>query len=88
SGDGALGLATRVGKSNAMGVWPKRCRALSRLPPQSKMSELRPLRYGVRRQNEVTTALWPWQCVWVNPLRWEFGQSGVARSRACHRTPK
>ncbi|MEW6160624.1 MAG: hypothetical protein AB1813_24605, partial [Verrucomicrobiota bacterium] len=96
--------------------------------------------YGVRRQNAVTTALWPWSCVWVNPVRWELakavsralalatavqnernspsialwsapaersgdgalamvvrvgkscalgvGQSGVARSRACHRTPK
>ncbi|MEW6160231.1 MAG: hypothetical protein AB1813_22590 [Verrucomicrobiota bacterium] len=95
--------------------------------------------YGVRRQNEVTTALWPWRSVWVNPERWELakavsralalatalqnersvstalwsapaersgdgalapatqvgkssalgiGQSRVARSRACHRTPK
>ncbi|MEW6160885.1 MAG: hypothetical protein AB1813_25940, partial [Verrucomicrobiota bacterium] len=114
-------------------------RALSRLPPHSKMSGVCPPRYGVRRQNEVATALWPQQHASVNPVRWELakavsralalatalqnersvstalwsapaersgdgalapatrvgksfalgvGQSGVARSRACHRTPK
>jgi hypothetical protein len=30
-----------------------------------------PSRYGVRRQNEVATALWPWRWAWVNAERLE-----------------
>ncbi|MEW6158921.1 MAG: hypothetical protein AB1813_15965, partial [Verrucomicrobiota bacterium] len=69
-------------------IWPKRCRALWRLPPHSKMSGLCPSRYGVRRQNEVATALWPWQSVQVNPVRWDLAKA-VSRALAlCRRTPK
>ncbi|MEW6161438.1 MAG: hypothetical protein AB1813_28750, partial [Verrucomicrobiota bacterium] len=37
--------------------------------------------YGVRRQNAVATALWPWQCVWVKPERLELAKA-VSRALA------
>jgi hypothetical protein len=50
------------------------------------VSGLLPRHYGVRRQNEVTTVLWPRlaACAWSDVHR--IGQSGVALT-LCHRSP-
>ncbi|MEW6160904.1 MAG: hypothetical protein AB1813_26035, partial [Verrucomicrobiota bacterium] len=57
------------------------------MPPHSKRGAGQPDAFGVRRQNEVTTALWPRLDArrTVNARR--IGQSGVALA-LCHRTPK
>jgi hypothetical protein len=56
-------------------------KAVSRcaLPPQSTLSRLRPQRFmnlfGLRRQSEAATALWPQQNVLFNPVRSELAKA-------------
>ncbi|MEW6160625.1 MAG: hypothetical protein AB1813_24610 [Verrucomicrobiota bacterium] len=86
----------------ATALWPCQCvwvkpvrwelakavsRALALATALQNERTLRPSRFGVRRQNEVATALWPWQCAWVNPERWELAKAvsrAIALATALH----
>ncbi|MEW6157064.1 MAG: hypothetical protein AB1813_06500 [Verrucomicrobiota bacterium] len=57
------------------------------MPPRSKRGAGQPDAFGVRRQNEVTTALWPRLDARRTASARRIGQSGAALT-LCHRTPK
>ncbi|MEW6157076.1 MAG: hypothetical protein AB1813_06560, partial [Verrucomicrobiota bacterium] len=86
SDDGALASARRASNFQRPSHRPKRCRAIA-LPPHSKRGAGHPDAFGVRRQNEVATALWSRLHARRTSNARRIGQSGVALA-LCHRTPK